>query len=222
MPVNHCAPTLPAGIQPGGFKTDTPQAGGPSVPWRARTGPAGPRDLPRVDTRVRPPLAFEPGFPFGFLSLARYGRRTDSATAPDNGSQVTPPPTRGIETFPPSDMTTQKSYRFCANTVGFDRSDGAATVYLADEINGPYLIMQRSSSRKTPDPADLYLEFGDQSTGSHGCLQWISITRNHVEALIADGTVIDAELNVSDAAWTHMNAGLDRVFEGLESLIRRG
>ena len=122
---------------------------------------------------------------------------------------------------PNTNPMTPQPYDFTANTVGYDRIDGVATVYLADEAEGAYLLMQRSSSPEGAAPEDLYLEYGDQSTGSYGNLRAIAVTRTRLSAKTADGMEIIATLDVSDSAWNHLKSGVDRVLAGLESFIRR-
>lgn len=116
---------------------------------------------------------------------------------------------------------TPQPYDFTANTVGYDRIDGVATVYLADEAEGAYLLMQRSSSPEGAAPGDLYLEYGDQGTGSYGSLKQVTLARTQLSARIADGMEINVALKVSDGAWNHLKSGLDRVLAGLEAFILR-
>ena len=118
-------------------------------------------------------------------------------------------------------MVIHKNYNFTATTAGSDEIDGVTTVYIADAAGGPYLTLQRSFESKLPEPEDLYIEYGDQSSGSYGSLKNFTLTKRRVVALVEGGISIQIDLQIGDEEWNDLEAGFEKLLEGLEPFIQR-
>lgn len=118
-------------------------------------------------------------------------------------------------------MEIHTAYKFVATTAGYDQIDGACTAYIGDGTGGPYFLIQRSTSENLPQPEDLYLEYGDQKTGTYGSLKRLTLTRSRLNAFIDGGTSIEAELQITDENWKSLEGGVERLLEGLEPFILR-